>query len=218
MTQNERLQKLAEQVHAHLHEMALKYPTPQHDPVYRWEHTLRVAQYGKAVAQAEGADVETVIAACLLHDIAHFECDDDYKSHGRRGAALSRPILESLGYPAQQIDDICYAVAVHVDGDAGYEHPVTLESSCVSDADNLERFGAIRILHWTVEEMNDLPLLTEKLSKRIPRLEGYLQNSPLETERGRALMAGHLELQIAMFKALVKEGQTAQVPLLDEPL
>ena len=40
----------------------------------------------------------------------------------------------------------------------------------------------------------------------------------METAAGRALMADHLELQIAMFKALVKEGQTAQVPLLDEPL
>jgi len=62
--------------------MAVKYPSERHNPVYRWEHTQRVAYYGKLLAEAEGADVEIVTAACLFHDVAHFECDDNYKSHG----------------------------------------------------------------------------------------------------------------------------------------
>jgi len=37
---------------------------------YRWEHTLRVAHYGRLIAEAEGLDLERSIVACLLHDIA----------------------------------------------------------------------------------------------------------------------------------------------------
>jgi HD superfamily phosphodiesterase len=78
-----RIQKIAESVHHHLEAAAEKYPSTQHDARYRWQHTLRVANYGKIVAQEEKANTEVVIAACLLHDIAHFESEDDYKNPGR---------------------------------------------------------------------------------------------------------------------------------------
>lgn len=38
---------------------------------YRWENTLRVANNGKQIAEAEGANVELDIAACLLHDVSN---------------------------------------------------------------------------------------------------------------------------------------------------
>lgn len=130
MTPNERLQKIAGFVQAHLNEMSVKFPGELHNPIYRWEHTQRVANYGKLIAEAEGADVEIVTAACLLHDIAHFECDDDYKSHGRVGAKISRPVLETISYTIDQIGNICYSIAVHVDGEADFEHPETIELLC----------------------------------------------------------------------------------------
>ncbi len=40
---------------------------------YRWKHTLRVAQFGKVIAETEGVDEELVVAACLLHDVAWFD-------------------------------------------------------------------------------------------------------------------------------------------------
>ena len=163
MTPNHRLKQIAIQVHAHLNAMAEKHPDARHDPIYRWEHTLRVAQYGKLLAEAEDAQVEIVVAACLLHDIAHFEAEDNYRDHGRRGAALARPILTRVGYTPEQIESICFAIAAHVDGDAGFDHPDTLEANCASDADNIDRFGAYRILQWTAPEMADLAKLAAKL-------------------------------------------------------
>ena len=82
MTPNQRIQSIAGFVQAHLNKMAEIYPDERHNPVYRWEHTQRVAHYGKLIADQEGADAEIVTAACLLHDVAHFECEDDYKNHG----------------------------------------------------------------------------------------------------------------------------------------
>ncbi len=53
--------------------------------------------------------------------------------------------LETLNLSNKQIDDICYAIAVHVDGEAGYSYEETLESKIVTDSDNIDRFGAYRI-------------------------------------------------------------------------
>ena len=154
----------------------------------------------------EAKDLHLLGLGCLLHDIAHFEAETDYKAHGRLGARLSRPLLEELGYGPADIDNICYSIAVHVDGDAGYAHPVTLESKIVSDADNVDRFGAFRVLQWCVDDMHAYEALIEKLQKRILRLKEYRQNNPLETPTGQQLFAQQLDLQIGFFEAIITES------------
>jgi uncharacterized protein len=205
---NDRIERIAEFVERHLHKMAREYPSTENNPVYRWEHTLRVAHYGKEIALAEGADIEQVIAACLLHDVAHFESDDDYKDHGRRGAKIARSILKELGYEPAPIDNICYAIAVHVDGEADFDHPYTIEAKCVTDADNVDRFGAYRVLQWCVPEMEDFPALAAKLTQRIEQLKEYRATEMLlETPTGDHLFKEQLDRQITFFEALVKEFQ-----------
>ena len=208
----ERYAKIAAFVQARLEHMAELYPSQWHDPVYRWEHILRVAHYGRQLARAEGADEQLVVAGCLLHDVAHFDPLEDFKDHGRQGARLSRPLLAELGYSASQVDAICYAIAVHVDGQADFQHEHTLEASIVSDADNIDRFGAFRILQWCAPGMDDYGALVENLRQRVPHLEGYLENSPLETPSGQALFAEQLQRQIIFFKALIAEYELSKMP------
>jgi HD superfamily phosphodiesterase len=81
-----------------------------------------VAHYGQQIAQAERADIDVVVAACLLHDVAHFDPLENYKDHGREGARLCCLLLDKLCYPPAKIDNICYAIAVHVDDKADFEH------------------------------------------------------------------------------------------------
>jgi uncharacterized protein len=216
MTSSQRLQEIARFVQKHLIEKAAEHPSEQHNPVYRWEHTLRVASYGKLLAKAEEADVEAVVAACLLHDIAHFECDEDYKGHGRVGAQIARQFLSTLDYASHRIDNICYAIAVHVDGEAGFDHPETIEASCVTDADNIDRFGAYRILQWCIPEMNDFPKLIDKISQRIEILRDYRQRDKLlETDGGDKFFKQQLDRQIAYFQALVDEFALTQLPEIE---
>lgn len=212
MSQEERIERIAEFVAARLEEIAEKYPSPEHDPVYRWEHTQRVAQYGRQIAQAEGADEEVVVIACLLHDVAHFDPLVSYKDHGREGARISRPLLTELGYPEETVEAICYAIAVHVDEEADFEHPHTLEADIVSDADNIDRFGATRTLRWCAPKMDDFPALAENLRQRVAHLEGYLGENPLETKTGQALFAKQLERQIAFFRELIAEDDLTKLP------
>lgn len=212
MSAQDRLEKISVFVKSRLEDMARQDPSPEHDPVYRWDHTLRVAQYGREIAEAEGADLEVVVAACLLHDVAHFDPMTSYREHGREGARVSRPMLEELGYSEGQVGNICYAVAAHVDDKADFEHAHTLEADVVSDADNVDRFGAYRILQWCVPEMGDFGALAEKLGKRVVHLEGYLENNPLATGAGRVLFAKQLERQIAFFSDLLGEYGMSKMP------
>lgn len=217
MNPNQRIEKIASFVQAHLNEMAVKHPGDSHDPIYRWEHTQRVANYGKLIAEAEGADVEIVTAACLLHDVAHFECNGNYKNHGRKGAEISRPFLENLHYAPEVIDNICYSIAAHVDGEAGFEYSETIEARCMSDADNIDRFSAYRILQWCVPEMNQFPKLNEKLSKRIETLKEYRSRAMiLETVTGDRLFKQQLDRQIDFFEALIDDYRITLLPILED--
>ena len=216
MTPNERLQKIADFVHARQKEMYLKREDrAEFDRLlvsldYRWRHTLRVSQWGKIIAEAEGADVELVAAACLLHDVASFDVMPDDRDHGRAGAEIARPLLEELGYTPEQVEAICYAVAAHAD----VENPKTLEARAVTDADNMDRFGAYRVLYMCLPDIGDYEKLTEKLRKRIERLESYRAKSPLCTLTGQKLFAEQLDFQIAFFKKFIEEHDSSVMPTL----
>ena len=212
---NERLGKVAEYVKMHLEEAAAKFPDPWHDPIYRWQHTLRVSNYGKIIAEAESADVELVVAACLLHDVAHFESDEDYKSHGRLGAKISRPVLREIGYSSEETENICYSIALHVDGEADFDHPETIESKVVTDADNVDRFGAYRVLQQCVPEMHEYEKLVEKLTSRLETLGNYRGQQLLETRTGQTLFNQQLDLQINFFQEIIKERGLTVFPKLN---
>jgi putative nucleotidyltransferase with HDIG domain len=191
---NSRLQKIAEFVHSYLQESYTKRPEKDKTNLerylsnadYRWKHTLRVAQFGKVIAENEDADVELIVAACLLHDVAWFDTNaDNSREHGRVGAQIAHPVLKKLGYKKTQIENICYSVASHVDVD----NPDSLEAKIVSDADNVDRYGPYRILQWCFSDIDDYDKLAAKLSERIHRLEHFREENPLFTPTGQQLFA-----------------------------
>ena len=117
------------------------------EKAYRLEHTYRVANIGREIASREGFDETEMVIACLLHDVAYCEDfgEDGWKEHGRRGARIARPFLESLGLPGDRIEDICYGIAIHVDDEADFPGERTPFALSVGDADNIDRFDAYRI-------------------------------------------------------------------------
>lgn len=118
------------------------------DHAYRLEHSYRVANIGKQIAEAEGFDPTEMVVACLLHDVAYcreFHSQEDWLEHGRLSAQIARPFLTQLGLPEDRIQDICYGIAIHVDDAAGFEGERTAFAQTISDADNIDRFDAYRI-------------------------------------------------------------------------
>ena len=183
---------------------------------YRWEHTLRVAHYGKLIAEGEGLDLERSVVACLLHDIAYFfeTGEADWKDHGRAGARIARLVLLEAGFSEPETAEICHAIAVHVDGEPDVPHPHTPLAGLVSDADNIDRFSAYRCVLWCLTERDDFRAMANMLRQRIERLQQYRQKNPLETETGQRLFAEKVNLQVAFFQAIVDDADITQRPSL----
>ena len=191
----------------------------QFDPVftadYRYEHTLRVAHYGDLIAEAEGLDRELCVAACLLHDIAYFLPDEKegwWDNHGRAGAEKSRSVLLNAGFSAAETGAMCHAIAVHVDGKADDGLPDGPLDGVVSDADNVDRFSALRVVLWCMTEKDDLGKLADMLRERLARLHKYRDRSPLKTKAGQRLFAERVALQIPLFEGILRDIEITRRP------
>ena len=174
---------------------------------YRLEHSYRVANIAKAIAQAEGFDVTCAVIAGLLHDVAYCEemaTREDWKNHGRRSAAIARPFLESLRLPRDLINEICYGIAIHVDDKADFEWERTPFTETVGDADNLDRFDAYRI-YETLESLRfsemKLDEKKETVTSTIEKLIRY-KDMKLGTRSASALWLERLDYYIGFYKKL----------------
>jgi len=108
------------------------------DAAHDFEHVLRVTTLAVKIAEAEGADVEIVQAAALLHDIG---LDNGRVGHEEAAAQRAYEIL--AGQPREKVDAVAQAIRSHRFR-AG-PPPQTLEAKCLFDADKLDAIGAIGV-------------------------------------------------------------------------
>ena len=91
-------------------------PKPErYDMIYRYEHTLRVAQWGKKIAEGEGWNPEPLVMACLLHDVGYPLCKDfaDLKNHPKYSAEIAGKFLKEIGFDEALSESICKAIEIH---------------------------------------------------------------------------------------------------------
>ncbi len=113
----------------------------QGDSAHDFEHVLRVWRMALRIAREEGADLEIVSAAALLHDIGRAEEQATGRCHAEIGAERARQIL--AGQAAARVEAVAEAIAQHrFRGAAG---PHGLEARVLYDADKLDAIGAIGV-------------------------------------------------------------------------
>ena len=177
------------------------------DRDYRLEHSYRVANIAKAIAEAEGFDVTHAVIAGLLHDIAYCEemtTREDRLNHGRRSAAIARPFLESLGLSADAVNEICYGIAIHVDDEADFEWEGTAFCETVGDADNIDRFDVYRIyesLQWAQFNKMSLSEKCDHVNSILDKLIRY-KEMKLGTKTAKKLWIERLDYQLGFYKKL----------------
>ena len=177
------------------------------DRDYRLEHSYRVANIAKAIAEAEGFNVTYAVIAGLLHDIAYCEemvTREGRMNHGRRSAAIARPFLESLGLSANAVNEICYGIAIHVDDKADFEWERTPFCETVGDADNIDRFDAYRI-YETLQIIKFSEMrLDEKMDKVISAIEKLTRFKEMElgTVTAKDLWLQRLDYYIGFYEKL----------------
>lgn len=183
---------------------------------YRFEHSIRVANIGKEIAEKEGMDSDAMVIACLLHDISYcneFESREDSRNHGRYSAKIARPFLEEIGIEPEVIEDICYGIAIHVDDEADFPGERTKFALSIGDADNIDRFDAYRIfenLKWAKYDEMSIDEKKEHCEKVLKRLESY-KTLDFATETGKAMWLEKLEYQIGFYKKLLLQVQNSEL-------
>jgi uncharacterized protein len=122
---------------------------PGNDPVHSFDHVERVYRLAENLAKIEGADIEIVRAAALLHDAHGDQSELDRAqpsrlNHHESAAEFARRILQSEGWSEERIIAVLHCIRAHRYRD-DREQPRTLEAKVLFDADKLDAIGAIGI-------------------------------------------------------------------------
>ncbi len=112
------------------------------EPVHGFNHILRVYGLAERLAQAEGADLEIVRAAALLHDATGPGVGDARLEHQVASAIFAGEILTAENWPADRIAAVQHCIRAHRFRDIS-EQPQTIEAQVLFDADKLDAIGAI---------------------------------------------------------------------------
>ncbi len=157
----------------------------QNDPVHGFDHILRVYRMAERLAKAEGADLEVVRVAALLHDAEGPGVEASREGHQHKSAVFARQILVAENWPEERIRAVEHCIRAHRFRDER-EQPQTIEAQVLFDADKLDAIGAIgavRSIAYAV--MAEQPLHTE------PSLQ-FLQSGAKEPDEPHTPYHEHL--------------------------
>ncbi|NMB54072.1 MAG: HD domain-containing protein [Leptolinea sp.] len=113
------------------------------DAVHDFEHVLRVYHTAMKLGKAEGADLEILEAAALLHDSRGAEPGGAGRAeHHLASAIFAGEVLKNEGWPEDRISAVQHAIRAH--RYRGKEDsPQSIEARVLFDADKLDVIGAI---------------------------------------------------------------------------
>ena len=111
------------------------------DAVHDFDHVLRVLALAERIGRAEGANLQIVRAAALLHDAGREQAEAAGRDHAAFAADRAREIL--AGRPAAKVEAVTHAIAAH--RFRTRPEPATLEAQVLFDADKLDAIGAVGV-------------------------------------------------------------------------
>lgn len=116
------------------------------DPVHDFAHIERVYQMAEKLAVEEGADLEIVRAAALLHDAEGSTSGSESRTdHHHASADFAAEILTKENWPVDRIAAVQHCIRAHRFRD-NREPPATIEAKVIFDADKLDVIGAVGVM------------------------------------------------------------------------
>lgn len=200
---------------------------------HNMEHVMRV--YTLCLQLAEGEpdiDLDVLIPAALLHDIARVkeDCDETGTTdHALLGAEMAEEILYNFQYPKEKIEQVKHCIITH--RFRSTLEPQTREAKILFDADKLDVLGAVGVARCfmiagqyneriytkiSVDEYAKDNLVdsishgrVKDISKHTPNLEFEikLKHIPerLYTEKAKRIAQERLSFMAQFFEQLEKE-------------
>lgn len=116
---------------------------PEADPTHGFSHILRVYHLCEELGTAEGADLEILRAAALLHDV---ELELTQRVDHHLGAAeFARSILSGKSWSLERIQAVEHCIRSHRFREQE-EQPATQEAKILFDADKLDAIGSVGVV------------------------------------------------------------------------
>lgn len=164
-----------------------------------WDHTERVYKLCMHIGEREGADLEVLRYAAILHDIGRNEQDNSNGKvcHAEIGAVMAREILTRYDFSDAQIDEIVHCIETH--RFRGDKIPVSKEAQVLYDADKLDAIGAIGIGRAFV--------FSGEIGAKVHDKDVDIENTKSYSEDDTAYREFLVKLKKIKDKVLTKEGK-----------
>jgi len=192
-------------------------------PTHDWTHVERVLQNALHIGKVEGADLEVLRVAALLHDIAREE-DATNKGegdtcHAKKGAEMARELMKPHGYENEFIEKVVHCIRTHRFRDDA--KPETIEAKILYDADKLDALGAVGVaraytfcgehnqrLYSDFNAEHEVQKIADH-SKHTPVVEFQMKLSKLKdrmlTVEGKRLAEQRHNFMVSFYKELQEE-------------
>jgi len=114
------------------------------DPAHDFSHIVRVYKNAQEIGKEEGADMQVLLYAALLHDVgAESKLSEASAESDSLRLRIADEFLERKGLPEDLRKKVLYAIDVHRFSKGIV--PATKEAMILQDADRLDAMGAIGI-------------------------------------------------------------------------
>lgn len=194
------------------------------DPVHGFDHVLRVLVLAERIGRREGADLEILRAAVLLHDT----CRDAPGglaggNHQEASAEFARDVLARDQWPPERIERVLHCIRTHRFRSSSAP-PQTREAKVLFDADKLDAIGAVGVARAVAfaalahQPIYAAPSATFREEGRLEPNEPHsayheylfkLRQIPdrLQTPTGKRLAMSRLRFLNQFFERLVNESE-----------
>lgn len=164
-----------------------------------WDHTERVYKLCLHIGKIEGADMEILKLAAILHDIGRME---QHKSRGKvchaeSGAKMARNILRNYSLSEDKIEKIVHCIESHRFKSENI--PESLEAKILFDADKLDSIGAIGLARTYV--------FTGEIGSRVHNKDVDIKNTKEYSKEDNGYREFLVSLQYKKDKMMTGEGK-----------
>jgi uncharacterized protein len=177
--------------------LGMAEPSGSHGP----DHTERVVRLCRFIGGREHADMDILIPAALLHDVARPVEKADGIPHEIRGAEIAEEFLATIGYNPELIPPIAGAIRTH--RYRSDRTPATIEAMVLSDADKLDAMGAIGIARTFMRAAEHGGGISDAIGHFHDKL--LLLHERMYTTTGRRMAEKRYDVLVRFLKTLSEE-------------
>lgn len=159
-----------------------------------YDHTLRVLNNVKRLSQGLNVNMDVLVPAVYLHDIARAQMDKANKGacHALEGSKMAKNFLLAIHYPLNLIDPICHCIESH--SFKGQFTCKTIEAKLLFDADKLDGLGAVGIAR--------LYAMTGRYGEGLFGVTEGFVSPEIEFERKQQMISEYFYLEVSKRQAL----------------